>query len=81
MSVATFEAVIENGQVRLPRGVRLPENAVVYVVVPDFPVAGVEQEVTLPANPRVASPRLKHPEQAADFVLEVVEDSGRAGLR
>ena len=35
MSVATFQGVVENGQVRLPSDVRLPESATVYVVVPD----------------------------------------------
>ncbi|MCW3096983.1 MAG: hypothetical protein JWL77_2601 [Chthonomonadaceae bacterium] len=35
MSVATFQGVVENGQVRLPSDVHLPENATVYVVVPD----------------------------------------------
>jgi len=35
MSVATFQSVVENGQVRLASDVRLPENATVYVVVPD----------------------------------------------
>ena len=36
MSVATFQGVMENGQVRLPSDVRLPESATVYVVVPDL---------------------------------------------
>ena len=35
MSVATFQGVVENGQVRLASDVRLPERATVYVVVPD----------------------------------------------
>ena len=34
MSVTTFEGVIENGQIRLPAGVMLPEQKVVYVIVP-----------------------------------------------
>ena len=36
MSVTTFQGTIENGQVRLASDIRLPENAKVYVVVPDF---------------------------------------------
>lgn len=36
MPVTTFQATIENGQVRLPANVNLPEKATVYVVVPDF---------------------------------------------
>ena len=35
MSVATFQGVVENGQVRLASDVRLPESVTVYVVVPD----------------------------------------------
>ena len=64
MKVATFEAVVENGQIRLPGSVRLPEKAKVYVVIP-----GVE----IPSVAYVGSPRLARPEQAADFVKEVVE--------
>jgi hypothetical protein len=35
MSVTTYQGTVENGQVRLPGDVRLPENAKVYVIVPD----------------------------------------------
>ena len=35
MSVTTYQGTVENGQVRLAGNVRLPENAKVYVVVPD----------------------------------------------
>lgn len=68
MKVATYEAVIENGRVRLPENVQLPEKTKVYVVVP----GGAD----LNARPaaRIASPRLAHPEQAAYFEKEVVEE-------
>ncbi len=36
MSVTTFPATVEDGKVKLAPEVRLPENAKVYVVVPDF---------------------------------------------
>jgi len=36
MSVTTFQGIVDNGQVRLAADVHLPENAKVYVVVPDF---------------------------------------------
>lgn len=36
MSVTTFQGTVENGQVRLPANVELPEKAKVYVVVPDL---------------------------------------------
>ena len=64
MKVVTFEGFVENGQIRLPISIRLPEKAKVYVVVPDLEVASV---------PYIGSPRLVHPEQAADFEKEVVE--------
>ncbi len=36
MSVTTFQGIIENGQVRLPANIVLPEKAKVYIVVPDI---------------------------------------------
>ena len=36
MPVTTFQGTIENGQVRLVADVHLPEQAKVYVVVPEF---------------------------------------------
>jgi hypothetical protein len=65
MEVMTVQGVVENGQIRLAEGVRLPERAIVYVVVPE-------------ASPvRICSPRLVHPEEAADFfkVVEVIPDA------
>jgi hypothetical protein len=68
MSVASFEGIVENGRIRLEPAVQLPENTRVYVLVPNPP--------TLPTA-RMSSPRLLHPEQAADFTMEVVEpDAG-----
>jgi hypothetical protein len=66
----TVEGVVENGQIRLREGVTLPENAKVYVVVP---------ETDVPAGARVYSPRLARPEQAAEFTKHVLEvrDNGR----
>jgi hypothetical protein len=71
MGVTTFEAVVENGQIRLPLHVRLPEKAKVYVIAP-----GVE----LRPIASIASPRLVHPEQAEDFKMEIVEEKQDAGL-
>ena len=36
MPVTTFSGTVEGGQVKLAADVQLPENARVYVVVPDF---------------------------------------------
>ena len=71
MGVTTFEAIVENGQIRLPIDVRLPEMAKVYVVVPGVEMAPVA---------RIGSPRLVHREQAEDFKMEVVEESQDARL-
>ncbi len=71
MKVTTLPGIVENGQIRLADNVRLPEKATVYVVIP-----GVE----FPGVVRMGSPRLVHPEQAADFEKEVVEENQDAGV-
>jgi len=78
MPVVTYEGVVENGQVHLPSGVVLPEKATVYVVVPQTTAESELPVIDLPnpwlpgqPPPRIRSPRLAHPEQAADFVKEV----------
>ena len=71
MKVATYGGIVEDGNVRLPDGIHLPESTRVYVVVPD-------------AEPRrivhLRSPRLVHPEQAKDFKMEVIEEGTDASL-
>lgn len=64
MSVLTLEAVVENGQIRLPPDMHLPEKTRVLVVVPNMRVL---------KEARLYSPRLAHPEQAVDFKLDVTE--------
>ena len=71
MGVRTFEGIVEQGQIRLPATVRLPEKAKVYVVIPDVEI----QTVAF-----IGSPRLVHPEQAADFKKEVIEELPDAGV-
>ena len=71
MKVTAFEGVVEHGQIRLPAGVRLPEKAKVYIIVPDVEVQSVAY---------IGSPRLAYPEQLADFKKEVVEEGRDAGL-
>ena len=72
MKVTSFEATVENGVIKLPEHVQLPEKTKVNVVIP-----GVDAQ---PAY-YVGRPRLAHPEQAADFVKEVTEELNDAGLR
>ena len=71
MQVTTLSGTVENGQIRLAGNVRLPEKAIVYVVIP-----GVE----ISPSAYVGSPRLRHPEQAADFQKRVVEELDNAGV-
>ena len=35
MSITIYQGTVENGQVKLAGNIRLPENAKVYVIVPD----------------------------------------------
>jgi hypothetical protein len=65
MSVLTIEGVVDNVHIRLKDDVRLPDNTRVFVAVPNVEVEQVA---------RIYSPRLAHPEQAADFRLEIVEE-------
>ena len=71
MKVATYEAIVEDGQIKLLEPADLPEHSKVYVVV-----AGIEDRPMI----RVMSPRLARPEQAGDFVKEIFEESQDAGL-
>jgi hypothetical protein len=71
VGMLTLEGVVERNRICLKTNVRLPENTKVYVIVPDVQVEQVA---------RVFSPRLAHPEQAADFKMEIVEESLDAGL-
>ncbi len=75
MKVTSFEATVENGVIKLPDHVQLPEKTRVYGVIP-----GVDVQPAYPAH-YVGSPRLVHPEQSADFVKEVIEEHKDAGLR
>ena len=64
MKSTTLIGRVENGQIKLTENARLPDNGLVYVVAADAATG---------FTPRMLSPRLVHPEQAADFELEVVE--------
>ena len=65
MKVISYEGVVENGCIHVPAGVSLPEKAKVYVIVPGVYESDVRQVV------HISSPRLVHPEQANDFIMEV----------
>lgn len=63
MSVQTFEGLVENGQIRLLDQATLPEKTRVFVVVPE----------ALQREPRVWSPRLADPAEAALFEMQVTK--------
>ena len=65
MKITTYEAIVENGHVRLPEDAYIPDNTRVYVLVPSREIAG---------RVRLVSPRLAHPEQAAAFAKDVEEE-------
>jgi hypothetical protein len=68
MKVTTYEGTVENGCVHLLGSVLLPEKAKVYIVVPDI------VEVEAPPLPRIRSPRLADPSQAALFEMVVTKE-------
>ena len=65
MKVTAYEGVVESGCVHVLGGVTLPENARVYVVIPDV------IEIDVPQVVHFLSPRLVNPEQADLFKMEV----------
>lgn len=71
MTIATYEGIVEHGQIHLKSRVRLPEKQTVYVVVPGFPI---EQNIRIP------TPRLVHPEQLKDFEMQVSEETPHANV-
>ena len=71
MSTVTYEGIVQGGRIRLKGNVNLPENARVYVIVPDVDVERVA---------RLATPHLVNREQAQDFKMEVAEESTDDGV-
>jgi hypothetical protein len=63
MSAITLEAVVENGQIRLPAGVVLTDQQTVFVVVPQ---AGPQPAARLPGV------RLTDPDNAKLFEMKVL---------
>ena len=62
MSVTTYEAIVENGQVKLPEGAAIPDHTRVYVVVPSE---------SLTERVHMRSPRLAHPSDVQYFAKKV----------
>ncbi len=73
MAVTTYEGVVEKGKIRLKAGVKLPENAKVYVIVPDLKME--KQKVV-----QILTPRLVHREDAARFKMTVTKEKPNARI-
>jgi len=71
MDVMTIEGIVEHGRIQLPAHIHLPDKTRVYVVVPD---------IQFERRAHIPTPHLLHPEQAADFVLQVVENADDASV-
>jgi len=71
MQIPPSEATVENGRLACPEAVQLPEQEIIHILLPEL------QENR---KYRMMSPRLAHPEQAAEFVKEVVEETPDATL-
>jgi hypothetical protein len=72
MAIRTYEGVVEKGKIRLAPGVKLPENAKVYVIVPDLKTDDKEKVV------QVLSPHLVRREDAARFKMKVTREKPAA---
>jgi len=74
MAVTTYEGVVEKGKIRLKAGIKLPENAKVYVIVPDLKM---DQKKVI----QILSPRLVHRKDAARLKMEVTAEKPNARIR
>ena len=74
MTRKVYEGVVENGEIRLKSGVKLPENAKVYVIVLDLKTD--KKKVV-----QILSPRLVHRRDAARFKMTVTEEKPNARIR
>lgn len=71
MNVTAVEGTVENGQIKLPANVHLPDNAKVYIVIPNPVVAPVVH---------AGSPRFVHAGDAASFEKQVIQETPDAGI-
>jgi hypothetical protein len=64
--LTTHEGELENGDVTLPSLDDIPDQGRMHIWLPDLDPQRTYQ---------VMSPRLAHPEQAEDFVHEIIEET------
>ncbi len=69
--VRHVDAIFSQGALRPLEPLALPEGARVHLSVE--PYAAATADGALPPTAKVHTPRLAHPEDAADFVMEVRE--------
>ncbi len=74
MTITTYEGIVEKGKIRLKAGVKLPENAKVYVIVADLKL---DEKKAI----RMLTPRLVNRKQAADFKMQVTKVKPNARIR
>lgn len=66
MTITTYEGIVEKGKIKLMSGVKLPDKAKVYIIVPDMQ--------TKKKTVRIVSPRLVNRKQARDFKMKVSDE-------
>lgn len=71
MTNIVLEGVIDHGELKLTASVPLPDHTKVSVVISDLRRG---------PSAHLVSPRLAHPEQVADFQMEVSEDPNDANV-
>ncbi len=71
MAVVAYEAIVENGQIRLAAPVQIPNHTRVFVVVPEGATA---------PSAGIWSPRLVHAEDAQAFRMEVRPETPDAAV-
>ena len=64
MQITTIVGVVKNGQIELSENIELPENTVVYVVIPSMKIEAK----------RIMSPHLVNKEDIRHFEKTVEED-------
>jgi hypothetical protein len=70
MSITAFEGIIENGQIRLPHHLNLPEQLKVYVIIPSYNIEPSAENSVY----HLYTPHLAHPAQAQDFAKEIINE-------
>ena len=69
MGMLAIEGIVENGQIKLDKDIRLAEHTKVMVVIPD---------TTALPTATIRSPRLSDPKQAAFLKKKVIQVPGDA---